>query len=280
MSYDFKEVTEHFEHHETVVKECSDAVYLYNHGKLIEDLVPYFRTYYANGRGEGKKTLSTAETSRDGNIVLSSRFSAKTYTITGVIDAPDTPSLNDSLMKLNNICNQGKQYFQFNDDRAFWYEGYFSVDTVESSTLSPKVTINIVCETPFKESNDLYYIHLDEPLNIELGIETKAGEGYRPNYIGWKYNQNSNVTSEGVHIWNERTGKQIKTLPYAESRDGESEAVLNFETGELKINGYVANQHLDISTNVSDFLMKHGDVLKCDKNVNEVWCQFNRIEVG
>lgn len=284
MTYEFRDM---FDRSPTTTTVPSDAVVLLDFGKAIDELITRFQTVNVSGRGVATKKIETADTSRAGVQYLSDKLNKKELILTGFLKCNTPAELNAQLSELNRILNQGELKFSFADQRDVYMTGVFDVRKVEAGTLRPRVEIGITCSDPALYALETTKLNFGEALSKSFGMLDFFNQGWRPTKVHIEYDQKSDVTANGAIISvkstdSDRNGRTLRTIPYTEVRTGTSvaEFLLNEEGGRLAINGYYADQYINIESDLVGFVLKEGDSIVCDNQITAGYAEFTRKEVG
>lgn len=254
MSYEFHEVLERYTPEPQTVYN-PDTIFFTNDKKVLEEVFDGFKTYTASNRGVGSKNISTAETSNNGSVFLSQKYSARTIEIRGRIER----NLNQVLNKMNQFFSQDLIKFSFYDEKDYVFEGNFQISNVEEGTLTPEVKININLFDPFKYSKDTYTLNSGLPFHVDGDYICDLNGGYRPVRINFEADMTDNITFTVVSSDPKRNGKKIKFVKYTGTHLG----YISFdEGGQLYIGGALSNSYLDISSDIYSFVLGEGDKIE------------------
>ncbi len=146
--YNFIDVTEVSE---SVVLP-SEAVQI--NGVYIEDQISGYRTLHVSGREALSPEITTYETGvRDGSVLKSKRFPARTIIITYRLVAETNESFREAYNQLGSILNVEDAELIFNDEPDKFFIGTPSfIGEVEPGANSVVGEIEILCTDPFKYS--------------------------------------------------------------------------------------------------------------------------------
>lgn len=264
MSYEFHEILERYTSESQIVYS-PDTILFTDTGKVLEEVFEGFRTYTASNRGVGSKNISTAETSNNGVVFLSQKYSARTIEVRGRIER----NLNQVLNQMNKFFSQDLIKFSFYDEKDYIFEGSFQISSVEEGTLTPEVKISINLFDPFKYSKDTYTLNSGSPFHIAGDYICDLNGGYRPIKINFEADMTNNVTFTVVSSNPQRNGKRIKLVKYAGVHSG----YISFdEGGQLYIGGALSNSYLDISSDIYSFVLGEED--KIETNATRCSAEF------
>lgn len=233
-----------------------DTIYFTKDKKTLEELFDGYRTFTASNRGVGSKQLFTADTSSDGSVFLTQKYTSRVIEIEGQIQK----DLNATLDRMNKYFSEEEISFSFYDEKQFEFKGIFQISQVEEGSNTPMIKISIQLTNPFKYANDTYTLNAGTPFNIisNIGI-CDANGGYRPTRISFTADMTSNITFTVKSTDNRRNGKHIKLTPYAGTHSG----YIDFDKGgQLFIGGALSNTYLDISSDLFSFVLNNGDTIE------------------
>lgn len=247
----------------------NDAVFLIDEGLTIDEYMQNFFTTTVEGRGEGELNISTADTSGNGDIFLSSTYKARKLVLNGFLECFNSVDLNQSLDRLNKLFSKGLIKFSFNDEKNFIFTGLFLVKKVKEGMVSPELEIEINLFDPFKYSKDTYTLNSGSPFHVTGDYICDLNGGYRPIKINFEADMTNNVTFTVISSDPQRNGKRIKLVKYSGTHSG----YISFdEGGQLYIGGALSNSYLDISSDIYSFVLGEGD--KIETNATTCSAEF------
>lgn len=141
------------------VNEASESVVLPSealkiNGEYIENQIVGYRTLHVSGREALSPELSTYETGvRDGSVLKSKRFPARTIIVTYQIVAESSEAFREAYNQLAAILNVEDAELIFNDELDKFFVGTPSyIGEVEPGMNSVVGEFEILCADPFKYS--------------------------------------------------------------------------------------------------------------------------------
>lgn len=150
--YDFRDVTE-------VIEGISlPAEALKINGEYIEELIPGYRTLYVKGREALSPELSSYETGmRDGSVIKSSRYPARTITIGYQIIANSNEEFRQYYNELGRILNVMDAELIFDDEDDKYFIGTLQcLSDIEPGSNRVTGEFEFFCADPFKYSIEEY----------------------------------------------------------------------------------------------------------------------------
>lgn len=154
----------------------SEALQL--NGEYIEEKIAGYRTLYVKGREALAPELNTYETGvRDGSVVKSKRFPARTITIGYQLIAETNEDFREAYNELGRLLDVEDAELIFNDEADKFYIGTpVGISDVEAGRNSVTGEIEIFCADPLKYSVEEFeaYPEEDNTVLIDYGGTYKS----------------------------------------------------------------------------------------------------------
>lgn len=245
-----------------------EAFYLYSKSKTVDELVDGFFTLRVKGINELQQEANTQELVGDGSYLLASRLPQREIEVQFLLKSNDASDLVQKQVAINHLLYQGLIKFTFRTMLDYYYEGVVTAIEYEEGTLNPTGTITIACPSPYRFKNSTVSLTNGNTLEIsDLGIGTE----FKPESL--------EITTDSMTdiVVTSSNGKRVKLL--ANTKGGDKKYKLSFSKGYLTDNGVTCNQFIDISSNISDFVMKEGDSFTVT-GASSATLKFRAKEVG
>lgn len=129
-------------------------------GAYLEDAVDGYRTLYVTGREALSPELTSYETGiRDGSILQSRRYPARTITVGYLLKASDVESFRSAYNTLASVLDVEEAELIFADEPDKYFTGTPSgLGEIDAGTNNIKGEFTIYCADPFKYSVDEYEV--------------------------------------------------------------------------------------------------------------------------
>lgn len=252
----------------------SEALFLYTQNDYIENLIDGYVTIKINSYNALKRNVSLVNRNfGNGSIFIDSNLPSKEITIDFFLKANNTEELTQKQTELNNLLFDSQIKFTFQNLRDWFYIGTVSEIEFESGELSPHGTITIVCNDPFRYSNEVVEVNANSTLDTSLGI----GKEFKPYEL--------EIQAAATSALNQKTryfspSSSLYFLGYTGS--GAVTYKFDFNKGELFVNGVKRNELIDIQSDVSNWRIKQGErfAVTSMQGITKCVLRFRRKEVG
>lgn len=247
MTYKFINLDEKQEQRRKIPPE---ALY-FGDDSTIEEQIDGYQTLNTSGRELVGYSVNSQSVNSDGESFTSAYYPKRDITIRYQLEAKSDVEFRQKFDYLNYLLSQKEFEFYFYDDPFYSFTGTVSaVDSFPEGTNSGVSSFTITCSNPFKRRRQATTKTKVQKLEVTENVYF----GTVPDLIKLELKHDTNL----VDLFND----ELKIRLVHDFKAGDVVEIRPLDSEPLKINGATNFTALDITSDLENFEVKKGDVIK------------------